>query len=394
MQNVVTSHLMPVYNRYHLAFEHGSGSVLFTSDGTAYLDFGSGVAVNALGHGHPRLVEALINQARRLWHTSNLYASPQQERLAQQLCKLSFAERVFFCNSGTEAVELAIKVARRYFFVNGKIERNRIITLEGAFHGRTLGALTATGQAKYLEGFSPVPDGFDQVPFGDLVALEQAITERTAAVLVEPIQGESGVRPMPPGYLRALRALCDTYGILLLLDEVQTGIGRTGRFFACEHEGIEPDVLATAKGLGAGFPIGACLATEAVGMVMTHGRHGSTFGGNPLAMEAATEAVSIISAPAFLDRVSVASARLMERARELVARYPQVFSEVRGAGLLIGLQCVAPISDIIALAHKERLLCLSAGNHVLRLAPPLIISDEEIDQGVERLARVAAQLAQ
>jgi acetylornithine/N-succinyldiaminopimelate aminotransferase len=392
MQNVDTSYLMPVYHRSPISFERGSGSTLFGTDGTAYLDFGSGIAVNALGHGHPRLVAALINQARKLWHTSNLYTSPQQEQLAQQLCELSFADRVFFCNSGTEAVELAIKAARRFYYARGEHGRNRIITVKGAFHGRTLGALTATGQEKYLEGFAPLPGGFDQVPFGDLAALEQTITEHTAAVLVEPVQGESGVRPMPLGYLRALRALCDTYGILLLLDEVQTGIGRTGRFFAYEHEGIEPDVLATAKGLGAGFPIGACLATEAVGTVMQRSSHGSTFGGNPLAMAVATEAVSIIGSPAFLDRVRKASVRLMERVRELVLTYPSVFSEVRGSGLLIGIQCQVPQSDVIEFAHEERLLCLSAGGNVLRLAPPLAITDDEIDEGIARLSRTAARL--
>lgn len=393
MQNLDTSSLMPVYTRSSISFERGSGCELYATDGTAYLDFGSGVAVNALGHCHLQVLDALINQARKLWHTSNLYTSPQQERLAQQLCELTFAERVFFCNSGTEAVELAIKAARRYHYAGGEPDRNRIITVEGAFHGRTLGALTATGQAKYLEGFGPLPGGFDQVPFGDLAALEQAITERTAAVLVEPVQGESGVRPMPPGYLRALRTLCDSYGILLVLDEVQTGIGRTGRLFAYEHEAIEPDLLATAKGLGAGFPIGATLATEEVGAVMKPGSHGSTFGGNPLAMEVAMAVVGIISAPTFLNRVSEASVRVMERARDLVASYPRVFSEAHGSGLLVGLQCLAPLSEVIALAHKENLLCLSAGNNVLRLAPPLIIADAEIDEGFARLARAAAQFS-
>ncbi|MGF6742761.1 aspartate aminotransferase family protein [Paraburkholderia atlantica] len=392
MHDKVRSFLMPVYNRAPISFERGAGSTLFTADGTGYLDFGSGVAVNALGHGHPRLVDALVKQARKLWHTSNLYASPQQERLAQRLCELSFADRVFFCNSGTEAVELAIKAARRFHYVNGAPERNGTITIEGAFHGRTLAALTATGQQKYLEGFAPLPGGFDQVPFGNLAALERAITARTAAVLVEPMQGESGVRPMPPGYLRNLRALCDQYGILLLIDEVQTGIGRTGTFFAYEQEAI-PDVLATAKGLGGGFPIGACLATEAVGAVMERGTHGSTFGGNPLAMAVATEVVDMISAPAFLARVTRASERFFAWARELALHYPQVFSEVRGNGLLMGLKCLPPVSDLVALAHEEKLLCLSAGDNVLRIAPPLIITNAEIDDGFGRLARAVARLA-
>ncbi len=313
MTSQAASHLFPSYSRAPLRFERGHGCTLFTPDGDVYLDFGSGVAVNALGHSHPRLVQALQLQAEKLWHVSNLYTIPAQELLADQLCELSFADRVFFCNSGTEAIELSIKAARRYHHCSGAPQRNRIITLEGAFHGRTLGSLAATGQEKYLEGFEPRADGFDQVPFGDLLAIEEAITQETAGILVEPIQGESGIRPLPPGYLHALRSLCDFYGILLLLDEVQTGIGRTGSVFAYAAEDVAPDILAAAKGLGGGFPIGACLATEAVGSVMQPGTHGSTFGGNPLAMAVASEVLDIISAPAFLERVRDASLRLTPR---------------------------------------------------------------------------------
>jgi acetylornithine/N-succinyldiaminopimelate aminotransferase len=366
---------------------------LVTPDGDVYLDFGSGVAVNGLGHSHPRLVQALQRQAEKLWHVSNLYTIPAQDLLADQLCELSFADRVFFCNSGTEAIELSIKAARRYHRCSGAPRRNRIITLEGALHGRTLGSLAATGQEKYLEGFEPRVDGFDQVPFGDLLAIEEAITDLTAGILVEPIQGESGIRPLPPGYLHAVRSLCDSHGILLLLDEVQTGIGRTGSVFAYAAEDVTPDILAAAKGLGGGFPIGACLATEAVWSVMQPGTHGSTFGGNPLAMAVATEVLDIISAPAFLERVRDASLRLMLRLDELISKYPNVFSEVRGAGLLVGLQCVPPVRDVLAMLHDHKLLCVPAGNNVLRLLPPLTVTDTEIDEAVLRLDRVAERLS-
>jgi acetylornithine/N-succinyldiaminopimelate aminotransferase len=387
------SHLFPSYARAPLRFERGHGCTLFTPDGDVYLDFGSGVAVNALGHSHPRLVQALQRQAEKLWHVSNLYTIPAQERLAEQLCELSFADRVFFCNSGTEAIELSIKAARRYHHCNDAPQRNRIITLEGAFHGRTLGALAATGQEKYLEGFEPRAGGFDQVPFGDLRAIEEAITEQTAGILVEPIQGESGIRPLPPGYLKALRSLCDFHGILLLIDEVQTGIGRTGSVFAYTAEGVTPDILAAAKGLGGGFPIGACLATEAVGSVMQPGTHGSTFGGNPLAMAVANEVLDIISAPAFLERVREASLRLMLRVEELVSKYPTVFRQVRGAGLLVGLQCIPPVREVLTRLHENRLLCVPAGNNVLRLLPPLTVTDAEIDEAALRLACVAEHLS-
>jgi acetylornithine/N-succinyldiaminopimelate aminotransferase len=387
------SHLFPVFSRCALAFERGAGSYLFTKDGKAYLDFGSGIAVNALGHGHPRLVNALQKQAYKLWHTSNLYYSPEQERLAKRLCEISFADRVFFCNSGTEAIEVAIKSARRYHYCKGAPRRNRIITIEGGFHGRTMGALAATGRKKYLEGFAPVPDGFDQVPFGDLRAVELAVNESTAAILVEPIQGESGVRPLPSGYLSELRDLCNAHGILLLLDEVQTGIGRTGKFFAYEHEGITPDVVATAKGLGGGFPVGACLATEAVAASMQPSTHGSTFGGNPLAVAVAEEVVEIVSSGPFLSRVEEASRRLMDGAGKLVSKYPSVFHGVRGLGLLVGLQCVPSVAEVLARIHEQGLLCIPASDNVLRLVPPLTITDSEIDEGISKLSAVAEALA-
>jgi acetylornithine/N-succinyldiaminopimelate aminotransferase len=394
MNSRAASYLFPTYARAPIRFECGHGCTLFTPEGDVYLDFGSGVAVNALGHAHPRLIEVLHRQVEKLWHVSNLYTVPEQERLAQQLCELSFADRVFFCNSGAEALELSVKAARRYHYCNGAPQRNRIITLEGAFHGRTLGALAATGQGKYLEGFEPRAAGFDQVPFGDLRALEDAITGQTAGILVEPIQGESGIRPLPPGYLKALRALCDVHGILLLLDEIQTGIGRTGRLFAYESEHVTPDILAAAKGLGAGFPIGACLATEAVASVMQPGTHGSTFGGNPLAMVVASEVLDIVSNATFLEGVRNSSLRLMQHGAVLVSTYPQVFSEVRGAGLLLGLRCVPPVRDVLDRLHEHKLLCVPAGNNVLRLLPPLTVSDAEIDEAMLRLSRAAEHLSE
>jgi acetylornithine/N-succinyldiaminopimelate aminotransferase len=393
MISQVASHVFNVYSRAPLRFERGVGSFLFTPDGDAFLDFSSGIAVNSLGHAHPRLVEVLQCQAEKLWHVSNLYTVPEQERLAQQLCELSFADGVFFCNSGAEAIELSIKAARRYHYCNGAPERNRIITLEGAFHGRTLGALAATGQEKYLEGFEPRIAGFDQVPFGDLNALEEAISEQTAGILLEPVQGESGVRALPAGYLNAARGLCDRYNILLLLDEVQTGIGRTGRLFGYEHEDATPDILAAAKGLGAGFPIGACLATSAVADAMQPGTHGSTFGGNPLAMVVASEALKIVKAPEFLERVRAASSRLLSRAADLVFQYPTVFDEVRGTGLLIGLRCVPPVRRVLETLHGQKLLCVPAGNNVLRLLPPLTVDDAEIDEAMLRLIRAAEILS-
>jgi acetylornithine/N-succinyldiaminopimelate aminotransferase len=392
MASQAQSHLFPVFTRFPLTFERGDGSWLFTDDGDAYLDFSSGIAVNALGHGHPRLLKALQDQAVKVWHVSNLYNVAGQERLADRLSQISFADRVFFCNSGAEALELAIKAARRYHHCNGSPKRNRLITLEGAFHGRTLAALAATGQEKYLQGFEPRSDGFDQVPFGDLHALEEAITTHTAGILVEPIQGESGVRPLPTGHLRALRELCDRHGILLLLDEVQTGIARTGRFFAYEEAGITPDILATAKGLGGGFPIGACLATNAVASAMQPGSHGSTFGGNPLAMAVSNEVVDIVSEPDFLERVRHASNRLIAQANNLASSYPAVFGEVRGVGLLVGIQCVLPTAEVMAELHSQKLLCVPAGNNVIRLLPALTVSDSEIDEAISRLARAAQQL--
>src|SRR5262247_3310470 len=335
MSALPTSHLLPTYARVDLAFERGEGAWLTATNGDRYLDFTSGVAVNALGHAHPYLVKAIAEQAQKVWHVSNLYRIPEAERLADRLCAASFADMVFFGNSGAEAMECSIKMARKYQSASGKPERYRIITFEGAFHGRTLATLAAGGQKKYLEGFGPVVEGFDQVPFGDLAAVKRAIGPSTAAILIEPIQGEGGgVHVVDNQFLRELRELCDTNGPLLVLDEVQTGMGRTGDLFAFQHTGVTPDIMALAKALGGGFPMGAFLTTEAAGKGMTAGTHGSTFGGNPLAMAAGNAVLDVMLAPDFFDRLRQISLLLKQRLAEIKDRHPTIISEVRGEGLL------------------------------------------------------------
>jgi acetylornithine/N-succinyldiaminopimelate aminotransferase len=390
----VNSHLLPTYARVDLAFERGEGAWLFTAEGERYLDFTSGVAVNALGHAHPALVEALTEQAKKVWHVSNLYRIPGAERLADRLCTLSFADAVFFCNSGTEAMEGAIKMARKYQAVSGKPERFRIVTFEGAFHGRTLASLAAGGQKKYLEGFGPPVEGFDQVPFADLAATKKAIGPQTGAILIEPIMGEGGVRVVPHAFLKALRQLCDQHGLLLIFDEVQTGVGRTGDLFAYERTGVTPDIMALAKALGGGFPIGAFLATAEAAKGMTAGTHGSTFGGNPLAMSVANAVLDVVTADGFLDRVKQNALLLKQRLAELKDRHSSVIAEVRGEGLLIGLRMVPPASAMVDELRAEKMLAPAAGDNVVRLLPPLIIGEEEISQAVARIDRACARLAQ
>jgi acetylornithine/N-succinyldiaminopimelate aminotransferase len=389
----VSSHLLPTYARVDLAFERGEGAWLFTADGERYLDFTSGVAVNALGHAHPNMVAALTEQAQKLWHVSNLYRIPEGERLADRLCRLSFANTVFFQNSGAEAIECAIKMARKYQFVCGKPERYRIITFEGAFHGRTLAAIAATGNKKYLEGFGPPMPGFDQVPFGDLEATKKAIGSETGAILIEPIMGEGGVRVVPHTFLGALRKLCDDHGMLLIFDEIQTGVGRTGDLFAYEHAGVTPDIMALAKALGGGFPIGACLATAEASKGMTTGTHGSTFGGNPLAMAAGNAALDVITANGFLDRVRKNSLVLKQRLAELKDRHASVIAEVRGEGLLIGLRMVPPASEMVDELRNEKMITVAAGDNVVRLLPPLIIGETEIAEAFARIDRACTRLA-
>ena len=384
--------VLPTYNRADVAFVRGEGSYLFAEDGKRYLDFGSGVAVTAFGHAHPRLIKALTEQAAKVWHTSNLYRVPGQESLAGKLVAQSFADTVFFTNSGTEAIELAIKMARRFHFVNGRPERFHTVTFEGAFHGRTLGAISAGGNPKYLEGFGPKLEGFDQVPLNDIKATEAAITEKTGALLIEPIQGEGGMRSADPDFLRALRRLADDKGLLLIFDEIQTGAGRTGKFFAHEWVGVTPDILAAAKGIGGGFPIGAVLATADAAKGMTAGTHGSTYGGNPLGMAVGNEAVGMILEDGFLARVNDAANYLGQQLYGLVAHHPEVFEDLRGKGLLLGLKLKPPVGDFVNAARAQGLLTVAAGENVVRILPPLNVSEAEMREAVAMLDKAATAL--
>jgi acetylornithine/N-succinyldiaminopimelate aminotransferase len=386
--------VMATYDRFDVAFERGEGPYLFATDGRRFLDFGGGVAVTSLGHCHPHLVETLRRQAGRLWHCSNLYRIPDQERLAARLTAASFADAAFFCNSGAEAIECALKIARKYHDEAGAPDRYRVIGCDSAFHGRTLATIAAGGSEKHRAGFAPDVDGFDHVAFGDLDAAAAAITAETAAILVEPIQGEGGIRPAPAGYLAGLRRLCDDAGVLLIFDEVQCGIGRSGRLFAHEWAGVTPDIMALAKGLGGGFPVGACLATATVAAALTPGSHGSTFGGNPLAMAVANAVLDVVLADGFLARVQETSELLLSGLTALVARYPDLFSEVRGQGLMLGLKCGIPNRELIARLHAEGLLAVPAGDNVVRLLPPLIITPTHVAEAMTMLQRASAGLAE
>lgn len=388
------SKLFGTYAQPELEFVRGEGVRLFDKNDQDWLDCTSGIAVSALGHNHPHLVETVREQAGRLWHLSNLYRIPDQERLAERLCEATFAERVFFTNSGTEAMECAVKTARRAHFVNGSPEKVNIITFEGAFHGRSLGMIAAGGQAKYLEGFGPKAPGFSQVPFDDLDALKAEIDESTAALLIEPIQGEGGVRPVSAQRLRELRNLCDEHGLFLIYDEIQTGMGRTGKLFAHEWADTPPDIMAIAKGLGGGFPVGACLATEEASIGMTTGVHGTTFGGNPLAMAVGNAVLDVILADGFLDHVREMSKILRQQLAELVDTYPDLVEEVRGEGLLQGVKAVVPNSQIIASLREHGLLAVPAGDNVIRFLPPLIVSAEELREMHDRMDKAFAELAQ
>jgi acetylornithine/N-succinyldiaminopimelate aminotransferase len=387
--------VMGTYARQDIVFVRGEGAWLTDASGSLYLDFGSGVAVNSLGHAHPRLVAALKEQAEKLWHTSNLYRVEGQERVAERLTEITFADRVFFCNSGAEACEGAIKLARRYHFVSGRPERNRIITFKGAFHGRTLATLAAGGNEKYLEGFGPDMGGFECLAFGDHAALETAIGPETAAIMIEPIQGEGGVRTVPAQCLVGLRALCDKHGLLLIFDEVQCGVGRTGKLFAHEWAGITPDIMAVAKGLGGGFPVGAILATADAAKGMTPGTHGSTFGGNPLAMAVAGTVLDVVTEPGFLDDVMMKALRLKQGMARLKDQFPQIVEDVRGVGLLAGIKLKAGTApaDLVQAALAEKLLLVAAGDNTVRVLPPLNVADDEISNGIERLAKALQRVA-
>ena len=390
--NVPADHLMGVYSRTPLAFERGEGVRLFTADGEAYLDALAGIAVNALGHSHPKLIAALKAQADKLWHVSNIFTIPEQVKLASALTDATFADVVFFTNSGTEAIECAIKTARKFHWARGQEERIDIIGFDGSFHGRTLAAVNASGNASYLEGFGPRMPGFIQLKFGDHEALKTAIASpTTAAVILEPVQGEGGARAVPDSCLRELRALCDQHGVLLILDEVQCGFSRTGKLFAHEWAGIEPDIMAVAKALGGGFPVGACLATARAASGMTPGSHGSTYGGNPLAMAVGLAAVEELSSPALLDHVAEVSGYFTQQLEGLKARNPDVVEEIRGRGLLIGLKLKTPNREFMQHARDEKLLIAGGGDNCVRLLPPLVISVDEVREVVEKLDRACAR---
>ena len=384
--------LVPTYARAPVAFERGEGPWAITADGTRYLDFGAGIAVNALGHAHPHLVKTLTEQAGKIWHTSNLYGAPDGERLARRLCEATFAERVFFTNSGAEANECAIKMARKYHAAKGHPERYRIITFEGAFHGRTLATIAAGGQQKYIDGFGPKVDGFDQVPFDDEKALRAAITPETAALMIEPIQGEGGLRSVPARFLKLLRELCDEQGLMLIFDEIQTGVGRTGKFFAHEQYGVAPDIMSIAKGIGGGFPMGACLATEEAASGMTLGTHGTTFGGNPLAMAVGNAVLDVVLAPGFIENVGQIALRLKQSLAELKDKHPDVIAEIRGEGLMLGLKLHTLNTDFVNEARAHGLLVVGAGDNVVRLLPPLIITEADVAEAVSRLDKTAGAI--
>jgi acetylornithine/N-succinyldiaminopimelate aminotransferase len=386
------SAVLPTYNRAPLAFVSGEGSWLTTQDGARYLDLGAGIAVNVLGHANPALTAALSEQAAKLWHVSNLYRIPEQERLAEALVSKTFADTVFFTNSGTEAAELAIKMARKYHYEKGAAHRTEIIAFEGAFHGRSTGAIAAAGSEKMVKGFGPLMPGFRQLPFGDHTALQAAITDQTCAVIIEPIQGEGGVRTLPDACLKGLRDLCDSTGTLLIFDEVQCGMGRTGKLFAHEWAGVSPDIMMVAKGIGGGFPLGAVLATEDAASGMIAGTHGSTYGGNPLACVVGAKVMEIVADDAFLAEVSRKAAQFRQGLEGLVASHPTVFEAVRGTGLMLGLKCKAANTDVVKAAYGQNLLTVPAADNVLRLLPALNIPQEDITEALARLDRAAVAL--
>ena len=381
--------VMPTYARSELTFDRGEGPYLYTTDGRRYLDFSSGVAVTSLGHAHPRLTAALAAQAQKLWHCSNLYQIAGQKRLAERLVELSFADTVFFCNSGAEAMEGAIKVARKYHAESGHSERHRLIACTGSFHGRTLATLAAAGAEKYLKGFGPPAPGFDHVAYGNLNEMRAKVTNETAGVIVEPVQGEGGLAVASADYLKGLRAMCDEFGLLLIFDEVQTGMGRTGKLFAHEWADVMPDIMALAKGLAGGFPVGAFLATEKAAKGMTAGTHGSTFGGNPLAMAVANEVLTVMTEPGFLPQVQRVAKALRAKLDALAKAYPKIFAEVRGKGLLIGFKCLVPNLEMVERLRSAGLLTVGAGENAVRLLPPLIIDERHVDEAAGIIDGVA-----
>ncbi|WP_336278770.1 aspartate aminotransferase family protein [Bartonella sp. CB175] len=394
MNTTIIQPLYTCFTRRNLCFKRGDGVWLMSDKGKSYLDCTSGIAVNALGYAHPKLVDALKTQAEKLWHVSNLFQSPEQEAFAARLCRNSFADKVFFCNSGAEALECAFKTARHYHYASGHPERVEIITFEGAFHGRTLATLAATGQEKYLEGFGPKAGGFLQIPFFDEIALRSAINKNTAAILIEPIQGEGGIREVSHENLKLLRKICDDNHILLILDEVQTGIGRTGKLFAYEWSNIIPDILTLAKGLGGGFPLGACLATDKAAKSMTPGTHGSTFGGNLLGLAVGNSVLDVILEPGFLHHVQCMGHKLKNGLLTICNAYPDIICAIHGMGLMVGIQCIIPSHIVINALENEYILSVGANNNMVRLLPPLIITEEEVNEVLHRIEKVISHLSQ
>jgi len=384
--------VLPTYNRAPLTFVKGEGAWLTEADGRRFLDLGAGIAVNALGHAHPALVAALTEQAHKLWHVSNLYHIPQQQALADKLVEHTFADTVFFTNSGTESCELAVKMARKYFYDKGQPERVEIITFDGSFHGRSSAGIAAAGSEKMTKGFGPLLPGFVHVAFGDLDGVTNAITDKTAAILIEPIQGEGGIRPVPDAELKALRQICDDNNLLLILDEVQCGVGRTGKLFAHEWAGITPDIMMVAKGIGGGFPLGAVLAIEEAASGMTAGTHGSTYGGNPLGCAVGCAVIDQVATPAFLEGVNRKAGMLRQKLEGLIADHPEVFEEVRGAGLMLGLKCKAANTDVVSAGYDNEVITVPAADNVIRLLPPLTLTEDDIAQAIIRLEKAAAHI--
>ena len=386
------SSVLPTYSRAALQFVKGEGPWLTEADGRRFLDMGAGIAVNVLGHAHPALVKALTDQAQNLWHVSNLYNIPQQQALADKLVAATFADTVFFTNSGTEACELAVKMARKYWYEKGEPERVEIITFDGSFHGRSSAGIAAAGSEKMIKGFGPILPGFVHLPWNDHHALEHAITDKTAAILIEPVQGEGGIRPLPPQCLKGLRDLCDKHGILLILDEVQCGMGRTGKLFAHEWAGITPDIMMSAKGIGGGFPLGAVLATEDAASGMTAGTHGSTYGGNPLGCAVGCVVMDVVNTTEFLDAVNETAARFKQGIESLIDAHPMVFDSYRGKGLMIGIKCKVTNLDVVKAGYEHGLLTVPAGDNVIRLLPPLNITHADISATLEKLDQAALSL--
>lgn len=384
--------VLPTYARAPLNFVKGEGTWLIEADGRRFLDLGAGIAVNALGHAHPELVKALSEQAQNLWHVSNLYEIPNQQRLADQLVSLTFADTVFFTNSGTESCELAVKMARKYWYEKGQPERVEIITFEGSFHGRSSAGIAAAGSEKMTKGFGPLLPGFVHLKWNDHDAIKAAISDKTAAIMIEPIQGEGGIRPVPEQCLKGLRDLCDEHGLLLIFDEVQCGVGRTGKLFAHEWAGIDPDIMMVAKGIGGGFPLGAVLASEDAAFGMTAGTHGSTYGGNPLGCAVGNKVLELVGEAAFLDEVAEKAAYFKAGLEDLVARHPNTFKSVRGKGLMMGLECAVPKMDFVNAGYDALVLTVPAGDNVVRFVPALTITKDEIDEAIARLSSAAQSL--